>query len=68
MGFYGGTVYLYPDPDNDIRDSENIEFTFTHVANLIDGNPGQVIVRKMVSHKQAHISIILSCIFLETKN
>lgn len=46
VGFYGGTAYLYPDPSNEIRDSENIEFTFTPIGNLIDGNPGQVIVRK----------------------
>lgn len=46
VGFYGGTSYLYPDSESDIRDSENIEFTFTPDGNLIDGNPGKVIVRK----------------------
>ncbi len=46
VGFYGGTVYLYPGSDNEIRDSENIEFTFTPAGNLIDGNSGSVIVRK----------------------
>jgi hypothetical protein len=46
VGFYGGTAYLYPDSESDIRDSENIEFTFTPEGNLIDGNPGNVIIRK----------------------
>lgn len=46
VGFYGGTAYLYPDTESDIRDSENIEFTFTPEGNLIDGNPGNVIKRK----------------------
>lgn len=46
VGFYGGTVYLYSDPESGIRDSENIEFTFTPDGNLIDGNPGSIIVRK----------------------
>lgn len=46
VGFYGGTAYLYPGSETEIRDSENIEFTFTPVGNLIDGNSGSVIVRK----------------------
>ena len=46
VGHYGGTIYLYPDSESDLRDSENIEFTFTPQGNLIDGSPGKVIVRK----------------------
>lgn len=46
VGFFGGTAYLYPDSESDIRDSENIEFTFTPVGNLIDGNPGHILIRK----------------------
>lgn len=46
VGFYGGTAYLYPDSESEIRDLENIEFTFTPDGNLIDGNPGKVLVRK----------------------
>lgn len=46
VGFFGGTAYLYPDSESDTRDSENIEFTFTPVGNLIDGNPGKVLTRK----------------------
>ncbi|MBX2920917.1 MAG: carboxypeptidase regulatory-like domain-containing protein [Chitinophagaceae bacterium] len=46
VGFYGGTAYLYADSESEIYDSQNIEFTFTPIGNLIDGNPGQVIKRK----------------------
>src|SRR5574338_702022 len=35
VGFYGGTVSLYSDPESGIRDSENVEFTFTPDGNLI---------------------------------
>lgn len=44
VGYYGGTVYLYP-VESEIWDSENIEFTFTPVGNLIDGYPGTVLKR-----------------------
>jgi len=44
--FYGGLVKLYKDPDCDIYDMQNIEFTFTPVGPLIDGTQGSVIVRK----------------------
>lgn len=44
--FYGGLVKLYKDPDSDIYDMHNIEFTFTPVCLLIDGTEGEVITRK----------------------
>ncbi len=46
VGFYGGTAYLYADSESEIYDSENIEFTFAPIGNLIDGNSGEVIKRK----------------------
>ena len=46
VGFYGGTAYLYADSESEIYDSQNIEFTFTPMGNIIDGNPGQGIKRQ----------------------
>lgn len=45
-GYYGATANLFHDTDNDIRDVENIEFTFTPVGDLVDGNPGEVLTLK----------------------
>ncbi len=36
--FYGGFVYLYRDPDSEMYDVENIDFTFTPVGTAIDGS------------------------------
>lgn len=58
VGYYGGTAYLYPD-NSDIYDSENIEFTFTPVGNLIDGNPGKVIERKGGEKGSGHYSQVV---------
>jgi hypothetical protein len=44
--YYGGLVTLYKDPDSDMYDAENVEFTFTPVGNLIDGSEGQVITKQ----------------------
>jgi hypothetical protein len=45
-GYYGGSVNLYNDPNSDLYDVENIEFTFTPAAPLIDGSSGEVIKAK----------------------
>ncbi|HYE55072.1 MAG TPA: carboxypeptidase-like regulatory domain-containing protein [Chitinophagaceae bacterium] len=40
-GHYGGMVYLGIDPNANLYDMENVEFTFTPVGTLIDGSTGQ---------------------------
>lgn len=41
--YYGGTVELFRDPNTDLYDNENIEFTFKPVGPLIDGSTGQTL-------------------------
>ena len=45
-GYYGGMVNLGADPNSDLYDLENIEFTFTPVGTLIDGSVGQAFTAK----------------------
>jgi hypothetical protein len=40
---YGGSAELYPDPNSEIYDTENVEFTFTPDGPLIDGSAGKVL-------------------------
>ena len=42
-GYYGGLVNLYNDPNCELWDVENIEFTFTPDGPMIDGSAGMVI-------------------------
>lgn len=42
--YYGGTIELFRDYNaSDLRDNENIEFTFTPVGPLIDGSTGKTL-------------------------
>jgi hypothetical protein len=43
--YYGGLVKIFKDPNSDIYDYQNIEFTFTPVGDLIDGSSGSVVIR-----------------------
>jgi len=43
--YYGGLVKIFKDPNSDIYDYQNIEFTFTPIGNLIDGSFGAIIKR-----------------------
>ncbi|HKO82339.1 MAG TPA: carboxypeptidase-like regulatory domain-containing protein [Chitinophagaceae bacterium] len=46
VGFYGGLVNLFNNPNGNMYDVENIEFTFTPAGPLIDGSEGLVIKAK----------------------
>ena len=42
--YYGGTVEMFRDPNaNELRDNENIEFTFVPAGPLIDGSTGKTL-------------------------
>ncbi|KAA6439852.1 carboxypeptidase regulatory-like domain-containing protein [Dyadobacter flavalbus] len=41
--YYGGTAELYRDLNSELRDSENVEFTFRPDGPLIDGSGGKVL-------------------------
>jgi len=56
--YFGGLVKIFKDPDSDIYDVENIEFTFTPVGNLIDGSQGQTITRKCGAPQTDFYSLI----------
>jgi hypothetical protein len=43
--YYGGYATLSKDPESEMYDAENIEFTFTPVGSLIDGSTGETIVK-----------------------
>lgn len=58
VGFYGGLVNLYNDPNGDMYDVENIEFTFTPDGPLIDGSTGTVIKAKSGRPRSATYSKI----------
>lgn len=45
-GYYGGLIALYNDPNCEIWDVENIEFTLTPLAPLIDGSQGATLKLK----------------------
>lgn len=42
-GYFGGLIALYNDPNCEIWDVENIEFTLTPLAPLIDGSTGETL-------------------------
>lgn len=46
VGFYGGLANLFNNPNGNMYDVENIEFTFTPDGPLIDGSAGAVIKTK----------------------
>jgi hypothetical protein len=46
VGYYGGLVNLFNNPNGNMYDVENIEFTFTPAGLLIDGSTGSVIKAK----------------------
>jgi hypothetical protein len=57
--YYGGTINVSPDPNGDLYDVENVEFTFTPVGTLIDGSEGQTIVRKCgAPHTETYSRIV----------
>jgi hypothetical protein len=46
VGFYGGLVNLFNDPNGNLYDVENIEFTFAPDGPLIDGSAGSIFKAK----------------------
>jgi hypothetical protein len=41
--YYGGSAELYRDPNSDLYDSENVEFTFQPTGPMIDGSTGKTL-------------------------
>ena len=58
VGFYGGLVNLFNDPNGNLYDVENIEFTFTPDGPLIDGSTGTAIKAKSGAPRTAYYSKI----------
>jgi hypothetical protein len=52
--FYGGSVSVNKDINSQIYDSENIEFTFTPVGELIDGSTGKTLRLRTGDPHTAH--------------
>jgi hypothetical protein len=43
--YYGGEIWINPDPESNIYDRENVQLTLTPVGPLIDGSAGQTLQR-----------------------
>lgn len=56
--YYGGLVNIYKDPDSELYDVENVEFTFTPVGPRIDGSTGESFTLKCGAPYTEFYSII----------